>query len=109
MMSRRFARFVLSGLLFAAALALLASPWADTDPDGLRTVARQEGFATSETRHALEDSPVAGYELSGVDDDRLSTGLAGLAGVLATFAITVCVLAVTRSAKDSAEGRKEPN
>jgi hypothetical protein len=108
MMNRRFTLFALSGLLFAAALALVAGPWADPDPDALSTVARQEGFAGSETGHALEDSPVAGYELKGIENGRLSTSLAGLAGVLATFGITVCVLAVTRRAKDGTDEREEP-
>ena len=31
--------------------------------------------------------PTAGYAVEGVDDDRLSTGLAGVIGVTVTFAI----------------------
>ena len=35
----------------------------------------------------MEDSPLAGYGIRGVDNPYLSTGLAGVAGVLLTFGI----------------------
>ena len=83
----RLAVFVGAGLLVALALAFFVSPQASSKPDGLNKVAIDEGFADREQAHATEDSPLAGYGVEGVDDDRLSTGLAGIAGVGATFAI----------------------
>jgi hypothetical protein len=76
---------VIAGLLVAAALALLVSPFASGSPDGLNKVAEREGFGHSEREHALSGSPVAGYSVRGIEGDGMSTALAGLIGVLATF------------------------
>jgi cobalt/nickel transport protein len=95
--------FLAAGLLVALALALLVSPFADSDPDGLNKVAADEGFASAEQEHDLADGPVAGYEVNGVDDDRVSTGLAGIIGVLLTFGIGVGAFALVRTLRRDPE------
>jgi cobalt/nickel transport protein len=92
----RFTVFVVAGLALAAALAFFVSPQASSEPDGLNRVAIDEGFAEHESTHALDDTPTAGYEVRGVDDDRLSTGLAGVIGVAATFALAGGLFLVVR-------------
>jgi cobalt/nickel transport protein len=79
--------FITAGLAVALALAFFVSPEASSSPDGLNKVAIDEGFADQEEAHALEDSPLAGYAVEGVDDERLSTGLSGVIGVTITFAV----------------------
>jgi hypothetical protein len=79
--------FLTGGLLVVAGLALFASPFASSDPDGLERVATDKGFAEKAKEHALGDSPVADYSVEGIEDDRIGTGLSGLAGVLITFAV----------------------
>lgn len=97
-MSRRTA--VLVGLLVALVLAAGVSYYASSDPDGLNKVAADKGFDDSERDHALGDSPLAGYETSGVDDGRLSGGLAGVVGVGVTFLVVGgLVLAVRRAGR----------
>ena len=83
----RFGLFIGAGLLVALALAFFVSPQASSKPDGLNKVAIDEGFADQERAHALDSSPTAGYAVDGVDDGRLSTGLAGVIGVTVTFAV----------------------
>ena len=78
---------VLVGLVVALALAGIVSYYASGAPDGLNKVAIDEGFAEGEKGHALDDSPLAGYSLKGVGGERLSGGLAGVAGVGLTFVI----------------------
>ncbi len=92
----RFGVFLLVGLVLAAALALFVGPQASSEPDGLNRVAIDEGFDDEEQAHALEDVPTAGYDVRGVDDDRLSTGLAGLIGVAVTFALAGGLFLVVR-------------
>jgi hypothetical protein len=87
MARRRLALFVAAGLAVALALAFFLSPEASRQPDGLNRVAIDQGFADEEAGHRLEDSPLSGYQVEGVDDDRLSTGLAGAVGVAVTFAV----------------------
>jgi PDGLE domain len=102
----RFTAFVVAGLAVAAALAFFVSPQASSEPDGLNRVAIDEGFADEETNHALDDSPTAGYAVRGVDDDGLSTGLAGLIGVGVTFALVGGLLLVVRR-RDREESDRE--
>jgi cobalt/nickel transport protein len=44
-------------------------------------------MAQGEKRHELADGPLADYGIRGVSNGFLSTGLAGVAGVLLTFAV----------------------
>jgi cobalt/nickel transport system permease protein len=87
---------LLVGLLLALVLAGGVSYYASASPDGLNKVSADKGFADRATEHGLADSPVADYSTRGVDDARLSGGIAGVLGVLATFAIGGVVFAVVR-------------
>jgi hypothetical protein len=77
--------FVIAGLLVAFALAFFVSPEASSEPDGLNKVAIDRRFDALEQAPATSDSPLADYGVRGVDDERFSTGLAGIIGVAATF------------------------
>ncbi|MDQ3660052.1 MAG: PDGLE domain-containing protein [Actinomycetota bacterium] len=91
--------FVLGGLLVAIALALLASPFASSSPDGLSKVAIDQGFDDRAKEHALEDGPLAGYGIRGVDNERMSKGLSGLIGVLVTFGVGMLLFGVLRATR----------
>jgi len=102
---------VLVGLLVALVLAAGVSYYASSDPDGLTKVAADNGFDTEQKGHALDGSPLAGYEASGVDDGRLSGGLAGVAGVGVTFLVVGgVVLALRRAGRrtSAADGERRP-
>lgn len=101
--------FVAGGLILALALAFFVSPSASGDPDGLDKVAIDKGFADAETDHALADAPTAGYEVRGVDDGRLSTGLAGIIGVAITFSVAGGVMLVVRRARRTSPPRAVPH
>lgn len=103
-MRRRSAPFVVAGLVVAAALAFFVSPHASSAPDGLDKVAIDQGFDRAEQPHALADVPTAGYDVTGVRDERISTGLAGLIGVGVTFAVSVSLVAVLRRARRGTDG-----
>ena len=90
----------LVGLLVAVALAAVVSFYASSQPDGLEKVAGDEGFLASAEDHDLADSPLADYGVRGVDDDRLSVGLAGLAGVAVTLAVGGGLLWLVRRRDD---------
>lgn len=79
--------FVVGGLIVALGLAFFVSPYASGSPDGLNKVAIDKGISESEREHALADSPLAGYAVRGVENDKLSTGLAGVIGVAMTFGV----------------------
>jgi hypothetical protein len=78
---------LLAGFLLALVLAGGVSYYASSEPDGLAEVAADQGIDGTAADHPLAGSPVAGYEVRGVHDGRLSGGLAGVAGVVVTLAI----------------------
>jgi cobalt/nickel transport protein len=81
---RLFAALLVVALLVAG----VASYYASSHPDGLEYVAGKTGFLeTAEEDGPSIDSPLADYGTEGVDDERLSGGLAGIAGVALTLAI----------------------
>jgi cobalt/nickel transport system permease protein len=88
--------FLLVGAAVAVAIAVLVSPFASAEPDGLERVAIDEGFAADGRDHALAGGPTADYGVEGVDDDRLGTALAGLLGVAVTGAVATGLFLVVR-------------
>jgi cobalt/nickel transport system permease protein len=82
----RLGAFVVAGLVLAVTLAFVVSPSASGSPDGLNRVAADHGLSAEQRPHALRRLPTAGYGVRGIDDRRLSTGLAGVLGVAVTFA-----------------------
>ena len=89
--------FLLGGLLVAAGLALFVSGFASSSPDGLEKVARDKGFLQQARDHLFADGPLAGYTVRGIDDQRLSTGVSGLIGVLVTFGLGLALFALVRA------------
>ncbi|HSD48277.1 MAG TPA: PDGLE domain-containing protein, partial [Actinomycetota bacterium] len=81
--------FVVGGLIVALGLAFFVSPLASSSPDGLNKVAIDKGFSDTQKGHALDDGPLAGYAFKGVDDERVSTGIAGVIGVVVTFGLAM--------------------
>ena len=79
---RFFAVFLLVALLIAG----VASYYASSHPDGLNFVAEKTGFIDKEKESPTADGPFAGYSTKGIDDDRLSGGVAGVAGCLLVLA-----------------------
>lgn len=83
-------------LVVAMVLAGVASFYAASSPDGLTKVSQDQGFASTETTHASEGSPFAGYGTSFVADDRASVGVAGIVGVLVVLALGTGVTYLVR-------------
>jgi hypothetical protein len=74
--------FFVTGLLLALLVAGVASYYASSHPDGLEYVAGKTGFLDSAEDSPTADSPLADYQTEGVDNERVSGGLAGVIGVL---------------------------
>jgi hypothetical protein len=84
-MSRR--AFWIAGLLLTLLVAGVVSSWASASPDGLEWAAGESGFAGTEQDSAVAGSPLAEYGVEGVEDERVSGGLAGVVGVAATLVL----------------------
>ena len=119
-MTRRPGWLLAAGLLVALLLAGVVSGYASGSPDGLDRTAREgctfdaEGritggtcMAQREGEHQLDDSPLAGYGIRGVDG-RLSTGLSGVLGVLVTFGIGAGVFRLVRRRETGPATQAQP-
>jgi hypothetical protein len=93
----RMRLFIGFALVVAVGLAVLASPYASSSPDGLEKVAETKGFLDGGRLHAAQDSsPVPDYAFPGVDDPRLATALAGLVGTLLVAAAGMAIVGFAR-------------
>ena len=97
MRSGKLRLFLLGGLLVTIGLALVVSGFASSSPDGLEKVAEDKGFLETARDHLFADGPLADYTVRGVDNERLSTGLSGLIGVLITFGVGLALFALVRA------------
>lgn len=99
-MNKRTRGAVLVGMLATLLLAGFGSYYASSAPDGLTRVAIDKGLAKGPDKGrqnpASGDSPLAGYSVKGVGSQRLSGGLAGIAGVGLTFLLVGGIAVVVR-------------
>ena len=77
-------KFYLIVLLVSIGLAGIASFYASSSPDGLEKVAGDIGFIETAKDHTLDNSALADYGVAGIENERLSVGIAGILGVVAT-------------------------
>ena len=99
-------RFLLALAAVTLVIAGVVSFYASSHPDGLEYVAESTGFMDTAEDHANADGPLADYAVKGVDDERLSGGLAGVIGVVVTLAVAGGLTFVLRR-RSSTEGRDD--
>lgn len=77
------------GLALAAFLAVFGSPFASSEPDGLEKVAEVKGFmqAASEDTVFWKNAPFPDYKIASIEQEGVSTSLAGLIGTVLVFGI----------------------
>jgi hypothetical protein len=100
--------FLAAGLLLALVLAGVVSGFASSSPDGLEKVAEDRGFIGTASEHDLAGSPVADYSVTGIDNARLSGGLAGVVGVGVTLALGSGLFLVLRPRASSTQASQTP-
>ncbi|MBI4665092.1 MAG: PDGLE domain-containing protein [Nitrospinae bacterium] len=66
-------------------IAAIVSPFASTAPDGLERVAEDLGFSAKASDPSV-NAPLADYSTPGVESESVSTGVAGISGVIIVFA-----------------------
>ena len=92
-------KFIVMGVLVSALLAGGASFYASSSPDGLEKVAEEIGFIDTAKDSANADTALADYGVKGVENERLSGGVAGLIGVVATGAVSAGLFLLLRRKK----------
>ena len=99
--SPRTRTFWVAGVLLALLVAGVGSYYASSHPDGLEWSAGESGFLDSARDSATADSPLADYSVAGIDDGRLSGGLAGVIGVVVTLTLAGGLALVVRRRSSS--------
>jgi cobalt/nickel transport protein len=89
-------KFLLTGFVLSLFLAGVVSNYASSSPDGLEKVAGDIGFLDSAKEHSNADGLLADYGVKGIENQRLSTGAAGVVGVLATAGVSTGLFLVLR-------------
>ena len=84
-------KFLLGGILVSIIVAGFISYYASSAPDGLEKVAEEKGFLDTAKDSANSDSFLADYGIAGIDNERLSVGLSGLIGVIATLSVSLLI------------------
>ncbi len=85
--------------LFVLALVVagVVSFYASGRPDGLNRVAGDLGLAGAQGASGAGSGPLAGYEIAGLGDPRLSGGLAGVLGCLVVLGFSSLLFRLRRS------------
>lgn len=94
---------VVAGLVVALLVAGVASYYASSHPDGLEHVAGETGFLDTAEESPTADSPFADYTTEGVEDERLSVGIAGVLGTLVVLVLAGGLALLLRRRRPSAE------
>ncbi|WP_168929394.1 PDGLE domain-containing protein [Nocardioides sp. GY 10113] len=89
-------RFLVVGLLVTLLIAGVGSFYASSHPDGLEFVAERTGFLDSGSDSAAAGSPFADYSTTGVENERLGGGIAGVVGVLLVLGLGTGLFLVLR-------------
>jgi len=100
--------FVGGGLAVALVLAVLISPFASSDPDGLEKVAEDKGFieqAATEEDVAWRHSIFPDYAVESIKHEGLSTGAAGFAGTALVFITGFVLIKVVQRRIDGKANR----
>ena len=77
-------KFYISGILATIFLSGTLSFYASSSPDGLEKVADKIGFIENAKDHNNSDGVLADYGVKGIENPRLSVGIAGVIGVAIT-------------------------
>ena len=93
-------RFYLIGLAISLVIAGFLSFYASSSPDGLEKVAIDLGFIDAAKDSAVADSALADYGVAGVENERLSVGIAGVIGVIATGLVMMLIVRMIGRKKD---------
>jgi cobalt/nickel transport protein len=89
-------KLLIVGFAVSLFIAGFASYYASSSPDGLEKVAEDIGFIETAKENTNAETALADYGVKGVDNKRLSTGTAGVIGVLATAGVSTGLFLVLR-------------
>ena len=91
---RHGTKIILVGLLISLGLVAVVSPFASSLPDSLEWVAGKLGFIEKERQ--IIKAPLPDYGMPVVNSTRISKVLAGIAGTLIVFCITMLFMFVLK-------------
>ena len=100
--------FAAGGLVVALIFAAVVSQFAVDDPDGLESVAEEQGFIEQGEDSAVAGSPFADYATAGLDNEQASLAVAGIVGTLLTLAVMYGLVLAVRGGRGPGGGVPVP-
>ena len=98
-------RFTIVAFAVALAIAAFVAPFASSSPDGLEKCLQDHQVTERAAEEAIwTRAPLPDYKVGGVRNERLATGLAGVAGTLAVFGIAFGLAKMAGRRKRREEG-----
>jgi cobalt/nickel transport protein len=94
-MNKKNIWFFAIGLAVAVALAIFISPFASPRPDGLEKVAQEKGFE-DKAQETWTKAPLPDYNVPGIDNEGLSTAIAGAIGTVVVFGVGLVIAFVLK-------------
>jgi len=94
---------VIIGLVVSLFLAGLVSLFASSFPDGLEKVAENLGFIEKGEVKPSVKSPIPDYEWPGLENKKLATSIAGIAGTLIVFGLGYGLAAILKHKEHKTE------
>lgn len=85
-------RLYIIGFVITLLIAGVFSFYASSSPDGLEKVAIDLGFIDTAKDSAVSDTALAEYGVKGVENERLSVGIAGIVGVFVTGLVMYAIV-----------------
>lgn len=91
--------FVIAGVFVALAFGAVVSQFAVDAPDGLESVAEEQGFLDQGRDSAVASSPFADYATAGLGNESVSLAVAGISGTLLTLVVGLGAVAAARGGR----------
>ncbi len=94
-------KILIIGLIVSLSVVILLSPFASSKPDGLERVAKDKGFS-NKSYNVLSKfvSVFEDYTVPFIKNEKLSTAIAGITGVLLVFIVSYLFAKVLRNKKN---------
>ena len=90
---------IITGLVIALVLAGIISIFASSWPDGLEKVAEKLNFLEKGEGQPALTSPIPGYAIPGIGNEKLAKSIAGILGTLVVFGFSYGIAMLIKQRK----------
>lgn len=90
---------IIIGIFLALFIVVFLAPFASSSPDGLERVAEDLAFLEKADGKEVISSPLPDYEVPGLENKVLAGIMAGITGIILTFALMIILTKLITTSK----------